>query len=379
MTDHGMEGDARRIRVRAERLADFAGRIFQRVGVPPEDARIAADVLVAADLRGIESHGVARLRRLYVDRLRAGAAAPRPEVRVLRETPATALMDGGNGLGPPIAHRAMASAIEKAIHAGAGFVSVRNSNHFGIAGYYAMMALDRGCIGLCMTTANRWVVPTFGREAMLGTNPIAVAVPADREIPFVLDMATSIVSIGKLEVRDRLGQPIPAGWAADALGAPTTDPGPVLRGVPASAAGGLLPVGGAGEELGGHKGYGLAAWVEIFCALLSGVAQAGQAYHTVPDAAPQPAQVAHFFGAWRVEAFQPPDAFRAAMDGFLRALKASRKAEGHSRIYVAGEKEHEEAERRRRDGIPLPALVAADLEALGAEVGIPLAAGELCG
>ena len=199
------------LRVQAESLNDFCVRVFEKLGVREEDARITSDVLLAADLRGIDSHGVARLRR-YVDGLRNGTILARPKVQVVTETPATALIDAGLGLGQPVSCRAMQRAIGKAQDYGAGFVAVCNSNHFGIAGYFAMMALEYDCIGICMTNARSLVVPTFGRNAMLGTNPIAVAAPAGEEYPYVLDMATSTVPMGKVEVYNRLEKPIPLGW-----------------------------------------------------------------------------------------------------------------------------------------------------------------------
>ena len=369
--------DERQTRVSAKALKAFGSETFRKLGVPEGDAGIAADVLVAADLRGIDSHGVARLRGFYVDRLRAGAMSPRPRVRVLCETPVTAVIDGGSGLGHPIAHKAMNLAIGKAGAAGAGFVVVRNSNHFGIAGYYAMMALDSGCIGLCMTSTNPWVVPTFGRDAVLGTNPIAVAVPSGRQRPFVLDMSTSAAPVGKLEVHDRLGSAMPSGWAADERGMPTTAPGEVLRNVRQSVGGGLLPLGGAGEETGGHKGYGLSLWVDIFTILLSGGLLGALARHPESDGGPRLGNVCHFFGAWRVGAFRPLCEFQAAVDELLQRLKASHKAEGQDRIYVAGEKEFEEADRRQRDGIPLPAPVVADLRSLASELDVAFSTGAL--
>jgi L-2-hydroxycarboxylate dehydrogenase (NAD+) len=357
-------------RVNADSLAGFCRGVFGKLGVSKADARIVADVLVAADLRGIPSHGVARLRSFYVRRLQAGVMNPRPDVRVVRETPVTALLDGGGGLGHPTARRAMTLAIQKARRTGVGFVTVRNSNHFGIAGYYAMMAPDRDCIGLAMTTTNRWVVPTFGRDAMLGTNPIAVAAPAGSEHPFVLDMATSTVTIGKLEVHERLGLPIPLQWATDADGRASADPGTVMRDVRALTGGGLLPLGGAGEETGGHKGYGLAAWVDIFSALLSGAPCSDRNSELDADGKARPGEIGHFFGVWRVDAFRPLAEFRSAMDDWLRRLKGAPKAVGAKRIYIAGEKEFEEADRRRRDGIPLPQAVVSDLRNLGLEFGL---------
>ncbi len=353
----------------ADPLKDFCVRVFQRLGIPEEDARVTADVLVSADLRGVDSHGVARLRR-YVNGVRSGMMSVNPSVEVVTETPTTALIDAGGGLGQPVSYRAMERAIAKAKEYGCGFVTVRNSNHYGIAGYYAMMALPHDCIGISMTNAAVLVVPTFGRDAMLGTNPIAVAAPANRERPFVMDMATSTVPRGKLEVYNRQEKPIPLGWATDETGTPTDDPGRVLENFKVRAGGGLLPLGGAGELLGGHKGYGLALWVDIFCAVLSGAAYADLVYPKTPDGKPLPSQIGHFFGAWRVDAFRPADEFKAAMDDLQRRLKEAPKAEGQERIYIHGEKEYEEAERRSQEGIPLNAKVAADLQNIAVELGV---------
>jgi LDH2 family malate/lactate/ureidoglycolate dehydrogenase len=337
--------------------------------VPETDARITADVLVAADLRGVSSHGVARLRR-YVQGIRDGMMIPRSDVRVVTETPVTALIDAGGGLGQPVSYRAMERAIQKAKEYGAGFVSVRNSNHYGIAGYYAMMALEHDCVGMSMTNSAVLVVPTFGRDSMLGTNPIAVAAPAGQGYPFVLDMATSTVPRGKLEVYNRLEKPLPMGWATDETGTPTSEGGRVLENFKQRAGGGLLPLGGAGELLGGHKGYGLSLWVDVFCAILSGAAYADTVYPKTTEGKPLPSAIGHFFGAWRVDAFRPVDEFEAAMDDLQQRLKNSPKGEGESRIYVHGEKEYEQAETNARDGIPLNPKVAADLEAIGQELGI---------
>jgi len=326
-------------------------------------------VLVAADLRGIDSHGVARMRR-YVNGLRDGMMVARPEVQVVTETPATALIDAGAGLGQPVSYRAMEKAIQKALDVGAGFVTVRNSNHYGIAGYYAMMALEHDCIGISMTNANVLVVPTFGRDAVLGTNPISVAAPAGQERPFVLDMATSTVTLGKMEVYNRLEKPLPLGWATDETGTPTTDAGRVLENFKQRAGGGLLPLGGAGELLRGYKGYGLALLVETLCAVLSGAAYADLVYPKDEQGNPLPSALGHFLGALRVDGFRPVDEFKTAMDDLQRRLKNTPKAEGQTRIYIHGEKEYEETERHLRDGIPLNPKVAADLRAIAGEVGV---------
>jgi L-2-hydroxycarboxylate dehydrogenase (NAD+) len=271
-----MSGDVG-LRVQADALKSFCVRVFRRMGVPPEDAGITADVLVTADLRGIASHGVARLRR-YVEGLGKCMMLPRPDVQVMRETPTTALIDAGAGLGQPVSYRAMQRAIQMAQEMGSGFVTVRNSNHYGIAGYYAMMALEHNCIGISMTNADVLVVPTFGRNALLGTNAMAVAAPAGKERPFVLDMATSTVPRGKLEVYDRLEKPMPLGWATDEHGRATSGAHQVLENLKKRTGGGLLPLGGEGELLSGHKGYGLALLVDILCAVLSGAAYADLVY-----------------------------------------------------------------------------------------------------
>ena len=357
------------VRVWAEPLKALCVRVFEKLDVPEEDGRIAADVLVMADLRGIDSHGVARLRR-YADGLRNGMVIAHPQETVVAETPTTAVIDAGAGLGHPVSRRAMEKAIQKAKEYGSGFVTVRNSNHYGIAGYYVMMALEHDYIGMSMTNADALVVPTFGRNAMLGTNPIAVAAPAGRGRPFVLDMASSTVPRGKLEVYNRLEKSLPLGWATDETGTPTTDAGRVLENSKQQAGGGLLPLGGAGEVLSGYKGYGLALWVDIFCGVLSGAAYADLVYPRTSDGKRLPSQLGHFFGAWRVDAFRPVDEFEAAMDDLQRRLKDTPKAVGETRIYIHGEKEYEETERRTRDGIPLNPKVAADLRAVAAELGV---------
>ncbi len=354
-------------RIQAEALKEFCVRLFQKMDVPLEDARITADVLVTADLRGIDSHGVARLRR-YVDGLRTGVMVPRPTVKVVTQTATTETIDAGAGLGQPVSHAAMRRTIDAAKKYGSGFAVVRNSNHYGIAGYYAMMALEEDCIGMSMTNADLLVVPTFGRNAMLGTNPIAVAAPAGVERPFVLDMATSTVPRGKLEVYDRLEKAMPLSWATDERGVATDSAKKVLANLKNRAGGGLLPLGGEGELLSGHKGYGLAVWVDVFCAVLSGAAYADLVYPRDAAGKGLPANLGHFFGAWRVEAFRPAAEFKAAMDDLQRRLKGSAKAEGQARIYIHGEKEYENAARNLKEGLALNPKVAADLKALAGEL-----------
>jgi len=355
--------------VPVDSLKAFCRQVFETTDVSPEDAEVTADVLVQADLRGIDSHGVARLKR-YVRGVQRGQMMARPKVEVVHETPATALIDGGGGLGQPIGVRGMHTAIAKAKEMGVGFVAVRNSNHYGIAGYYAMMALEHDFIGISMTNSAVLVVPTFGRDAKLGTNPISVAVPTGGERPFVLDMATSGVPRGKLEVYQRLGKELPLGWATDERGIATTDTARVLQNLNASAGGGLLPLGGVGELLGGHKGYGLALLVDILCGVLPGAGYADTIYPKSPEGKPMPANVGHFFGALRVDGFRPLLEFKATMDDMIRRMKDAPTAEGQQRIYVHGEKEFEAAEERMIKGIPLHPKVVVDLKALAEETGV---------
>jgi L-2-hydroxycarboxylate dehydrogenase (NAD+) len=361
--------DKTAVRVTREILTNFCVQVLLKLDVPGDDARITADVLVLSDLRGIQSHGVSRLRR-YVEYLQNGMVVARPVVRTLRESPATALIDAGNGLGHPVSHRAMRKAIQKAQETGAGFVSVCNSSHHGIAGYYAMMALEHDCIGMCLTNADVLVVPTFGRDAMLGTNPIAVAAPACRERPFVMDMATSTVPRGKLENYDREGKTIPKGWATDENGVVTEDAHKVLDNLKTRRGGGLLPLGGDGELFSGYKGYGLALLVDIFSAVLSGAAFANLVYPKSPEGQPLPANLGHFFGAWSIDAFRPVNEFKSALDDLQRRLKDTPKAKGQDRIYIHGEKEYESTELYTREGIPLNPKIAADLKALGSELNL---------
>jgi L-2-hydroxycarboxylate dehydrogenase (NAD+) len=355
--------------VRAEPLLDFCVRVFEKMGVPPQDARVTADVLVQANLRGIDSHGVARLAR-YVNGLRDGVMLARPDEQVVVETPTTITLDAGAGLGQPVSYRAMKQVIAKAKEYGCGFATVRNSNHYGIAGYYAMMALEHDMIGMSTTNAAVLVVPTFGRNAMYGTNPIALAVPANEERPIVIDMATSTVPRGKLEVYHRQEKALPLGWATDERGVPTSDAGRVLDNFAKRAGGGLLPLGGAGEEFSGYKGYGMGLLVEILSAVLPGAAFLTSVYPKDASGKALPANLGHFFGAWRLDAFRPPEEFKADIDVLIRELKGADKAEGATRIYVHGEKEYEEAERRTADGIPLGAKVEASLKQIASDLGL---------
>ncbi len=342
-------------------LKRFVAAILEKVGVDRAHAGVVADVLVAADLRGIESHGVARLESYYVGRIRAGKLCPKPDYRIVRETETSVLYDADNGLGHPVGKLAMEKVLEKAARHGAAFGGVRNSNHFGIAGYYAMLALDRDMIGMASTNSVRYGAPTFGKEVMLGTNPLAFAIPAGREPAFVLDFATTTVPKGKLEVYKRKGLPLKDGWAIDSSGQATTDPDEALRGA-------LLPLGGFGTEGGGHKGYGLGLLADILCGVLSG-GKFGTELPVVTDT--MEGAISHWFGAFRVDAFRDVEAFKADMDRELRAFKDSRKVPGEDRIYVAGEPEHEKTQQHREHGVPVHVKVWDGLQKVGGELGIP--------
>ncbi len=344
-----------------EALKDYVLRFFTALGVPEIDARIAADVLVSADLRGVNSHGIIRLHTYYGNRLRQGYIDPMSPVKTLLESPATLALDGGNGMGQVVAYRAMSRCIEMADETGLAVTTVRNSNHFGIAGYYAMMALPQDMIGISLTNSRPLVTPTFGSRPALGTNPIAVAIPAGEERPFVLDMATSIVPIGRVAVYEKAGEPIPRGWGLNANGELTTDPAEVING------GSLLPLGGP-AELRGYKGYGLSLLVDLLSGVLAGAAFGDQVGAPSKE---RPADVGHFFAAIKIENFRPVDFFKRDMDDYLRTLKATPKLPGQDRIYIHGEKEFELAEHYQREGVPLMTEIVESLKAAGEEAGVP--------
>lgn len=343
--------------VNHRKLARFVSAAFEKLGVPKEDADIGANVLVQADLRGVDTHGVIRFNphSWYVKWLTEGSMTSRPTIHTVSETASSALLDGDRGIGMVIGHRAMELAIRKARESGIGMVAVRNSRHYGMSAYYSMMALPHDMIGIAMTNASRQVVPTFGREARFGTNPMCFAVPADKELPFVLDMATTTAAAGKLELAARQGKSIPLGWALDEHADATGDP------KVAQKARRLLPLGGS-RESGSHKGYGLAIVVEILCGVLSGTLTALNA-----DQDPR----GHFFGAIRIDTFRPLDAFKHDMDRLIRELKSTPPISGQERVYVAGEIEFETAQERAEHGIPLLPSVLKGLRDVGEQLGVP--------
>jgi L-2-hydroxycarboxylate dehydrogenase (NAD+) len=349
-------------------IQSFIVDVFTGLGVAEEEAAICADVLIASDLRGIESHGVGRLK-YYYDRIKSGLHRTTTEIEVVKETETTALLDGHHGMGHVIAYRAMRMAMDKARRHGVGAVAVRNSTHFGIAGYYPLMAAREGLMGLTVTNARPSIAPTFATEPMLGTNPIAFAAPSDMDYPFCFDAATSIIQRGKVETASRAEKPVPEGTVIDTEGRVMTDPGLILAGLGKDTAA-LLPLGGAGEELAGYKGYGLAAMVEILCASLCGGRFMKDLLGFAKDGSPRPYMLGHFFMAIDVEHFLPLEESRRITGDIVRALQAARKAPDQERIYVAGEKEHEAEQRVRAQGVPVNANLRRELQTMRDVLGI---------
>lgn len=355
--------------VNNEKLLQFTEKVFKTFGISDEDAHVCADNLVTADMRGIPSHGVARLKR-YVDGMKSGLIFAQNKPEIVKETPSTATVDGNGGLGQVVASFATKLAIEKGKKSGVGIVTVRNSNHFGIAGYYSQMILNEGMLGISLTNSAPLVVPTFGKEMIEGTNPISLTAPIKRNRPFFLDMATSVVPRGKLEVYDREGKPLPEGWAVDENGKVTTDAGRVLKNMLARAGGGILTLGGEGELYSGYKGYGMSVLVDILTGVLSGGAYANLVY-AKKEGKTVPPNVCHFFMALKIENFVDLDVFKEKMDDLIDRLKNSAKAEGQNRIYIHGEKEYERYEKHKKEGVPLQEKVYANLKEIGEERNVP--------
>lgn len=350
----------------AEQLHDFTKRVFLKMGCPEADAQQASDVLLAADLRGVDSHGVARLIG-YVRLWKAGRINPEPDVQIVHQTPSTATVDGDRGLGLVVAPKAMKIAMEKAEAVGSGWVSVRNSNHFGIAGYHAMLPLDQHMIGMALTNASPLVAPTFARERMLGTNPIAIAIPAGEEPALVVDMATTTVANGKLEILNREQKPAPEGWVQTQTGRPSTDPSELKSG------GALLPLGG--DRLhGSHKGYCMGAVVDIWSAVLSGAGYGPWAppfvsFLPLPENPPGEG-LGHFLGAMRVDGFRPVAEFEEHMDNWIRRFRQAEPAEGFDKVLIPGDPERASAAERQVSGIPLLEAVVRDLESVSKDLGV---------
>ncbi|MBK8792111.1 MAG: Ldh family oxidoreductase [Holophaga sp.] len=329
-------------------------------GVPADDARVIGEVLIESDRRGIDSHGIGRLKPIYIDRIRDGILNPKTTIEIIRERKTTAVLDGHNGMGHVVSKRAMEMAIDKAKNHGMGMVAVRNSTHYGIAGYYATMATQAGMIGMTGTNARPSIAPTFGVENMLGTNPLTIGIPTDEPFPFVLDCATSITQRGKIEHYERMGKSLPPGWVIDENGNTSTDAKQVLADLTKGKAA-LTPLGGMGEDGGGYKGYGYATVVEILSAalqdgaylkMLNGFDEAGKKI---------PYPLGHFFMAINVDEFIDLDRFQAITGDILRQLRASQKAPGCDQIFTPGEKEHLIWQVRKEKGCPVPPALQKDM------------------
>ncbi|HKL79953.1 MAG TPA: Ldh family oxidoreductase [Mobilitalea sp.] len=333
-------------------VGDFMTAAFEKLGVPREEALICTDVLMESDRRGIESHGCNRFKAIYVDRILAGIQNPVTDFEILRETATTAVVDGHDGMGMVIGTKSMQMAIDKAKKYGMGMVAARNSTHYGIAGYYASMAVNQGLIGMTGTNARPSIAPTFGVENMLGTNPLTVGMPTDEKFPFVLDCATSITQRGKIEYYARTGKDTPEGMVIGQDGSAMTDSDQILTDLTAGSAA-LAPLGGIGEDLAGYKGYGYATVVEILSAAL----QAGNYLKMLNGIGTQnekqPYHLGHFFIAIDPEAFLGLDSFKKTTGNILRELRASKLAPGQNRIYTAGEKEYQVWLERKDKGVPI--------------------------
>jgi L-2-hydroxycarboxylate dehydrogenase (NAD+) len=348
--------------ITSEKLRNFTQEVFLACGMPLADAKLAAEVLIEADLRGIDSHGVARLSG-YVRLHEAGRANMQAKHQVIHQTPSTATIDADGGLGLVVAPKAMDLAIEKAEQVGTGWVAIQHSNHFGIAAYHAMKALPKNMIGISMTNASPLVAPTFAKERMLGTNPICIAIPAGKEWPFVLDMASSAAANGKLEIAQRLGKEIPSGWVQTQTGEASTNANELKNG------GALLP-------LGGHKGYGLAAAVDILSGVLSGANFGPWVPPFVAFLNPLPnlpgKGIGHFLGAMRIDAFRPADEFNNQMDLWIKRFKESERVDPNQEVLIPGEPEFRLKRQREKEGIPLHASVVSDLQSLAEKFALSL-------
>ncbi|MGA1794702.1 MAG: Ldh family oxidoreductase [bacterium] len=329
----------------------FMVDVFKGVGVPEDDARICADVLITADKRGIDSHGVGRLKTIYYDRIRAGIQSPVTDFEIVREGPTTMVVDGHNGMGHLISKKAMDLAIQKAGTYGMGMVAVRNSTHYGIAGYYVLMAARAGMIGITGSNARPSVAPTFGVENVLGTNPLTFGMPTDEEFPFVLDCATSLAQRGKIELYGRAEKEIPPGWVVDREGKTRIDTHQILKDLVEGKAA-LAPLGGIGEETAGYKGYGYATVVEMLCAALQGGSFL-RMLSGVRDGKKVPCPLGHFFIAINIAHFTDVASFAKTAGDILREIRASRKMPGQERIYTAGEKEFLAWKERKDKGVPI--------------------------
>lgn len=354
--------------VNFDTMEKFMVDVFKGIGVPEDDAKICAEILITSDKWGIDSHGTNRLKPIYYDRIKAGIQHPVTNFEIVKEGPTTAVVDGHDGMGHVIGKRSMGMAIEKAKKYGMGMVVVRNSTHYGIAGYFAKMAIDQGMIGITGTNARPSIAPTFGVENMLGTNPLTFGIPSDEEFPFLLDCATSISQRGKIEVYDKLGKTLPEGWVIDENGNTMTDATETLDALVKGKAA-LAPLGGIGEDTAGYKGYGYATVVEILSAAL----QSGSYLKMllgIENGKRVPYHLGHFFIAIDISAFVELDEFKKTTGNILRELRNSKKAPGQERIYTAGEKEYLAWLERKDKGVPLNEELQNEIKTLIKELDI---------
>ena len=371
ITDLNMEKDPEtRPYVPWELIGNFMTDAFKAVGVPAEDAAICADVLMESDRRGIESHGCNRFKPIYIDRINAGIQNPVTEYEILRETPTTVVADAHDGMGMVASYKMMKSLIEKAKTYGIAMGAIRNSTHYGIAGYWATMATDEGMIGITGTNARPSIAPTFGVENMLGTNPLTIAMPTDEPFPFCLDCATSITQRGKIEFYSRSGMPTPAGMVIGHDGSAMTDSDQILVDLTKGKAA-LAPLGGIGEELAGYKGYGYATVVEVLSAALQGGAFLKALSGIGENGEKQPYHLGHFFIVIDPDAFLGQDSFRKTCGDILRQLRASEKAPGQPRIFTAGEKAYMTSVFRADKGVPVGEAVQKEFIAVRDQYNLP--------
>jgi LDH2 family malate/lactate/ureidoglycolate dehydrogenase len=341
----------------AERLREWTQQVLQKVGVSEADAVLLTDSMIEANLRGVDTHGITRMLCVYVERIRKGVMNAKSDTAVVREKASTALIECHNSIGQVGAAKAMQTAIEKAAKTGVAFTALTHSNHYGMAAYWAMMALPHGMIGFSATNAPAAAAPTGGRQAMFGTNPFAVAIPAGRELPVVLDLATTVVARGRIVLHAKQDKPLDPGWAFDDRGVPTTDPHLALKGL-------LAPIGG-------YKGYGIMLVVDLLCGVLTGSNYGAHFPGFLADNMVEPTDVGSVFAAVNIESFMDLSEFTAAMDKALQEIRTSPRAEGVKRIYIPGEIEFEMKSERLAKGIPIPEPVVKDFIALGRELAIP--------
>jgi LDH2 family malate/lactate/ureidoglycolate dehydrogenase len=347
-------------------LRDFTTNVFKKIGCSDEHAILASDVLIKSDLRGIDSHGVARLSG-YVRLWEKGRINATPDLKIVHETPTTATVDGDGGLGLVVAPFAMQIAIAKAEKYGSGWVSVKNSNHFGIASYHGLMAVEKDMIGISMTNASPLVAPTYANERLLGTNPMCYAFPAGKYPPVIVDMATAAAANGKLEIAQRANQSVPSGWVQDANGNPSTNPNELKNG------GSLLPLG-SDKDHGSHKGFGLSATVDILSAVLSGANYGPWVPPFVaflePPTDPVGEGIGHFLGAMRVDGFRPAQDFKNHLDNWIARFKSAKTIDPAKKVIIPGEPEHDFEQERKISGIPIIEVVVKDLNELAAKLGV---------